>query len=169
MPVGFSTTTTSSSRCTTRTSSAFGARRRPRLEHLHHLALLQPPGHVGADVAVDHHVPRPHQLLHAAPAGIVELRPEKRRERLPLLGGASRDGPLPAGVSWSTDDYHGRTALTTLDRFFRVLDFVGRPHAAASARRSPFSRVVRTSGPCPAPASSVCSGATRPRASSSTS
>jgi hypothetical protein len=57
------------------------------IEHLHHLALLQPPGHIGADVAVNHHVPRANELLHAAPARPAELRPQECRERLPLLGG----------------------------------------------------------------------------------
>jgi hypothetical protein len=67
-------------------------RGRGRGEHLHHLAILEPPRRVGADVAVDHHPPRPHQLLHLRPArraGVSRghLGTEKSRDRLAAFGG----------------------------------------------------------------------------------
>jgi hypothetical protein len=41
-------------------------------EHLHDLSVLKSPRHVGADVAVDHHMPRSDQLLHPRPTRPVD-------------------------------------------------------------------------------------------------
>ena len=57
-------------------------------EHLHDLPVLKSPGHVSADVAVDHHMPRPDQLLHPRPTCPVELGAEESGQRLPRVGAA---------------------------------------------------------------------------------
>lgn len=57
-----------------------GSRRRD-VEDLHHVALLQAAGGIGAQVAVDEHVASPHELLHVRPARRREPIPEERGDR----------------------------------------------------------------------------------------
>lgn len=67
---------------------------RSSLEHLHHLANLQPSGDVGGNVAVDEHMATEHELLDSRPARAPERRPQKRGQRRARgLGCDVEDGP----------------------------------------------------------------------------
>ena len=58
-----------------------------RLEDLHHLPILEPAGRVGADVAVDQHMPRSHERLHVRPARRGQPAAEESGNREARFGG----------------------------------------------------------------------------------
>jgi len=60
----------------------FGRRNSSDVEHLDHFPILKPSGHIGADIAVNHHVPRPHHLLHVRPTGVADLGAQKSGKSL---------------------------------------------------------------------------------------
>ena len=64
----------------------FGRRNSSNVEHLDHFPILKPSGHIGADIAVNHHVPRPHHLLHVRPTSVAEFGAQKGSKSLSSFG-----------------------------------------------------------------------------------
>ena len=86
--------------------------RRGHLEHLDHLHLGEPPGHIGGDVTMHEHMPSPHEFLHPRPASGAESLAEKSRQRDAAVG--SGDVVDGAGVglhAGSLDQYFGAFTL----------------------------------------------------------
>jgi len=56
-------------------------------KNFYNFSLLESSRNVRADIAVNHHVPHSHHLLHLRPTRAFDLLPQKRCNGLPLTGG----------------------------------------------------------------------------------
>jgi hypothetical protein len=121
-----------------------GRCRRGHFQHLHHLSLLEPPGGVGADVAVDEHAARPHQLLGVRPAGTLQPAAQERGQRPTAVGGG--DVVRGSGERFHDEGCRGVASIVAhagrptrvLDPIFRGFTLCGEvtrpqpPHLSAS-------------------------------------